>query len=1133
MKIKKIRRIAFFNFRALVTCFLCLAAGMLTLFAVGLAQPDKNTQTIRSSTWLTRLASSVGIKSAAQSGGAVKIDKYPAERPPGTTEPVVGPYKGPVVDLRPHAAVRSGNLRDIKPIDPASVPKVYYREPIRPTPPTKSGGPDGPVQSAPGPLASAPTPTGLSFEGIGEGIPGFLVGSNPPDVNGRVGSTQYVQWNNTSFAVFDKTTGALLYGPAAGNTLFQALGGLCASHNDGDPVVSYDILAGRWVISQFVVGGSTTDFSHQCIAVSTTSDATGEYYLYDFQTDPVNFVDYPHTGVWPDGYYMSTHVFNPAGTFLQGRIYVFERTKMINGQPARMQSQDIGAEYGFLPADLDSLTPPATGEAEFLLGPNFGLTNLTDSFRVAVTWDPAPTMAIIRSHILAGVGTAPCINDSNGRDCVPQPPPAVGTDYLDNISFHYMYRLAYRNQGTQASPQERLLVSGPSSASNANHGAVEWFEFRNTGSSTTHPTLFQSGTFDPDTSYRWLPSIAMDKDGNIALGYSKSNSTTVKPGIYITGRLAGDPAGTMGAEIAMTTGIGVQLGAGNRWGDYSSMTLDPIDQCTFYYTNEYLATTGSFNWSTRIAAFKFSSCASAAGLWGTVTGTITSSQTGAPISGVTVTLSNGYAGASNASGVYTILVPAGTYTATAADPARNCTSATPSSAQVSPPGGGTVVQNFQMSGTSKLEANGYTIDDSLGNNNGIVNRGECVKLNLGVKNNGCASESAISGTLTTTTPGVTVVDANSTYPNMVIDASGTNATPFKISVSNTFSCGTPIDLSLNLTYASGSKSVAFSIPTCAGGPNQGFGPYTLTTSDTTQADRIGRDSRPSTCAGKASPGGGFPGTHYYKTWTFTNTSGAPRCYTVTINTQTGGPADIESVAYDQVYDPTMLDTNYLGDSGISGLGTTVDTATYSFTVPAGHNFVVVVNTTGGEPASGTVSSPFSGTVSGFVDDTAGPGPCGTATPTPTPSPTPTPTPTPTPSPTPTPTATPTPTPAPTATPTPTPTPAPVVVTVTTPTPNITEGENGRYTVSAGAPVAQSTTVNYSMSGTATAGRDYRIGRSGQVTIPAGASAARVSLRSNQDGVTEGTETATMTLEPGTGYTVGNPNQATISIADSP
>jgi hypothetical protein len=270
---------------------------------------------------------------------------------------------------------------------------------------------------------------------------------------------------------------------------------------------------------------------------------------------------------------------------------------------------------------------------------------------------------------------------------------------------------------------------------------------------------------------------------------------------------------------------------------------------------------------------------------------------------------------------------------------------------------------------------------------------------------------------------------------MVIDASGTNATPFKISVASSFGCGTEIALSLNLTYASGTKSIPFTVPTCAGGPNQTIPTSQLTTSDSTQADRIGRDSRPSTCSGKASPGGGFAGTHYYKTFTFTNTSGAPSCYTVTINAALGGPGDIESVAYDQVYDPTMLDTNYLGDTGISGLGTTVDHASYSFTVPAGHNFVVVVNTTGGEPTSGTVSSPFSGTVSGFIDNTAGPGDCATLPPpTPTPTATATATSTPTATPTPTPRGHRKPTPTPTPTPTATSTPAPTATPASTPAP---------------------------------------------------------------------------------------------------
>ena len=995
MKIKNVRRSAFVTLRALIASLLCLTAGMLTLLAfAGAQQPTNNTQRSSSPRWLTRLVSTLGIQSPEQrsaTGGAVKLDKNPAERPKETSKTARAiPYSGPPRDLRPVRAVRTGKLRLMPPIDPEKVEKHYHPEPILPKPPTQSGGPAGPIQTVAGPLISAPTPTGVSFEGVGVGLGAFNPGSNPPDVNGRVGATQYVQWNNTSFAVFDKTTGALEYGPAAGNTLFQALGGACASHNDGDPVVSYDILAGRWVLSQFVVAAGQTTYSHQCVAVSATSDATGEYYVYDFLTDATNFVDYPHTGMWPDGYYMTTHVFSvgPEGlpvaapsAFITARLYVFERDKMVDGLPARMQSVDLGRGAGLLPADLDSLTPPTAGEAEFIIGPNGVLTNVTLFFRVATTWGAAPAVAVIPGTPIAnGIGNAPCLSGVNSpaRDCVPQPAPAVGTDYLDHLGGHYMYRLAYRNQGTQAAPDESLVMSGTTPGVPSTHGAVKWWEFRNPtpGSSTTTPTIFQSGTYDPDTSYRWMPSIAMDKQRNIALGYSKS-STTIKPGIYLTGRLVTDLAGTMGAETEMQAGLGVQLGGGNRWGDYSSMTIDPIDQCTFYYTNEYLKTNGAFNWSTRISAFKFPSCVSAANLYGTVTGTITSAETGAPISGVRVALSNHYAGASDGNGVYTILVPAGIYTAIAADAARNCASASPAFATVTPPGGGTVTQNFIMSGTSKLEGNGLTLDDSLGNNNGNVNRAECVKVNLGIKNNGCAKETAISAHLTTTTPGVTIDQADSSYSDTLIDGSATNATPFKISVASSFSCGTPIALSLNLTYASGMKSLAFTVPTCAGGPDQQIPLSQLMTSDSTQQDRIGRNAVPSTCAGKTSPGGGFPGTHYYKTFTFTNTSGGARCYTVAIDAGLNGPGDIESVAYDQTYDPTMLSTNYLGDSGISGLGTTVAHASYSFTVPAGHNFVVVVNTTGTATNGSIASSQFSGTVSGFINNNAGPGDCAT------------------------------------------------------------------------------------------------------------------------------------------------------------
>ena len=295
--------------------------------------------------------------------------------------------------------------------------------------------------------------------------------------------------------------------------------------------------------------------------------------------------------------------------------------------------------------------------------------------------------------------------------------------------------------------------------------------------------------------------------------------------------------------------------------------------------------------------------------------------------------------------------------------------------------GASTTQDFTMAGNSKLEANGFTVDDSVtGNGNGIVNLNECFKVNANVKNNGCATETAISATLTTSTSGVTVVNGSSTYPDLVIDASGNNSTPFQLVTSNSFACGTPIALSLNLTYASGSKTVTYTVPTCGGGADQTIPASSVTTSDPSQPDRLGRTGIASTCAGKACPGPiNTAGSRNYKTFTFTNASAAPRCFTATINAALGGGGDIIGAAYQTIYTPPIaqgdpqgnLCLNYLGDTGISGLGTTVGSGAFSFTAAAQSNFVIVVSTATGS----TNSSVFTGTISGFVDQTPGPGPC--------------------------------------------------------------------------------------------------------------------------------------------------------------
>jgi hypothetical protein len=271
-----------------------------------------------------------------------------------------------------------------------------------------------------------------------------------------------------------------------------------------------------------------------------------------------------------------------------------------------------------------------------------------------------------------------------------------------------------------------------------------------------------------------------------------------------------------------------------------------------------------------------------------------------------------------------------------------------------------------MVGTSNLEEDSVTIGG-----NGVIHKDDCKNLNVRLKNNGCANATGISSTLTTTTPGVTVIHGNSNYPNTPIDATGTNSTPFQIQTSSSFDCGRNIDFDLNLTFPNGSKTVSLSVPTCTGGADQTFGPDVLDANDATQADRLGRDGLISTCSGKACPGGGFPGTKRYQTYTFRNDSGAAACFTVTINAALGGAGDIESAAYLGSYDPTNLCLNYLGDSAVVGLGTTLGNTSYSFVVPGQSDFVVVVNTTG----TITASSQFSGTVSGFFDFTSGSGPC--------------------------------------------------------------------------------------------------------------------------------------------------------------
>ncbi|HET7205799.1 MAG TPA: hypothetical protein VFI95_04385 [Terriglobales bacterium] len=491
----------------------------------------------------------------------------------------------PVRDLPTNTEVRGHRIKPLHIILPSRQP-------------TFQG--DGALQKAYN--AAVATTAGLNFAGVGNGDYGFTPDSAPPDPNGAVGATQYVQWVNESFAVFSKSTGSLIKGPVAGNQLFQALGAThpCAVNNDGDPIAQYDKQAGRWVLSQFSVTNGPPFY--QCVAVSTTSDATGTYNVYAFQQP--NFNDYPKMGVWPDAYYFTFNMFT--NTLQGARACAMNRSAMLSGAAASQVCFQLSSSFAsLLPADLDgasgatgTTSAPPAGTPNFLL--NFG-TNSLNLWRFHVDFaTPANSTFTGPTNIPVASFSAAC----NGGSCVQQP---NTSQKLDSLGDRLMYRLAYRNF---AGNHESLVVNHSVRVGTTKRNpftGVRWYELRRAPSGSGSFSVFQQGTFSPDSTFRWMGSMGMDKTGDIAVGYSASSSN-VFAGVRYTGRVPGDAAGTLEAETTLKAGAGSQLPNLNRWGDYSGLSIDPSDDCTFFYTNEYLKRSGTFNWSTQIGSFKFPGC---------------------------------------------------------------------------------------------------------------------------------------------------------------------------------------------------------------------------------------------------------------------------------------------------------------------------------------------------------------------------------------------------------------------------------------------------------------------------------------------------------------------------------------------
>jgi len=477
---------------------------------------------------------------------------------------------------------------------------------------------DGALQSANSPAIPAPL---VSFDGLSNqdnfNIFGFRV--NPPDPNGEVGPNHYVEIINLVFAVYSKT-GTLLLGPVDTGTLWAGFAVPDCTDPSGDPVVLYDQLEDRWLLTQFTTRGPTY---YNCIAVSQTGDPTGAYYRYAFSTG-VNFPDYPKYGLWRNSYIITTREFGPTVEYGIG-VYALERDKMLEGNPgARVVSFFLDGNApgmlplvgdGLLPPDIDGKTKPANGAPAPIIGTQddgapYGATfDALNIWELSVKWQANPIASItlnVQLPVASFDSIFPCAPSS--RDCLPQPGITNPAQYLDILSYRQRptFRLAYRNFGTYES-----LVTNQSVEALPGIAGARWYEIRRSGGTYS---LYQQGTYAPnDGVHRWMGSIAQDKKGNMALGFSVVNGTTVFPGIRYTGRLKGDTLGQMTlGEGTIINGTGVQLTTNSRWGDYTDMTVDPTDDCTFWYVNEYYTAasqaTSAAGWLTRIASFKIPGC---------------------------------------------------------------------------------------------------------------------------------------------------------------------------------------------------------------------------------------------------------------------------------------------------------------------------------------------------------------------------------------------------------------------------------------------------------------------------------------------------------------------------------------------
>ncbi len=644
-------------------------------------------------------------------------------------------------------------------------------------------------------LSAVPMPTPLlSFDGLSNfnNIDAYGLVIIPPDISGDVGPDRYVQAVNALVRIYDKS-GAAVTPPFRMSALFSGLGTPCSTRDDGDPIVAYDPLADRWLLSQYCTAFPPF---RQMIAVSVTGDPAGAYYTYEFVMPNVRLNDFPKFGVWPDAYYVSTEEFL-GSDYVGAGAFAFDRERMLRGDPSAgyiyfsRPSDSAERRRNLLPSDLDGLRAPPAGMPNIFV--SYTATEYGDAQDAIRLFDfhadfANPTNSTFSERPESPLPVAAFDPTSPpGRTDITQPPPG---DKLDSNSDRVNYRLAYRNRGTAGESlvfnQTVRLTQDPAPY----RAGVRVYELDR----TTLPSfaVTEHSTIGDAASSRWIGSVAQDHQGDLAVGYNYV-ADEKPPSILYTGRLAGDPPGSFRGEMALVAGDGVQKAFGWRWGDYAALTVDPSNDCTVWQSGEYYTkaseNVSDFTWLTRIGTFRFPECTDAPR--SSVAGVVTDASTGLPIAGASVA-SSPYSRATSADGRYPkMLVLPGNYTVTVS--ARGYRT---QSAVITLANGQNAIKDFALQPVAVVESAGSKLVAESCAVNGAPEPGESVTYSISLRNTGFRDAANLVATLSAT-GGVTAPSGPQSY-GAVTQGGQTITRDFTFTVSPSVSCGDKLTLTFVL-----------------------------------------------------------------------------------------------------------------------------------------------------------------------------------------------------------------------------------------------------------------------------------------------------------------------------------------------